>query len=182
MELHAIGSDLGNTVFHLAGLNLRGEVVVRMKFSRRQVLQFTASLHVELIGMKARGGAHFLGQALREQGHEVRLMPAHYVKPYVKTNESDFPYACYFPSGNLFTRDLLIGDVRLRNWGSVASGTPLLDYGVRTPTSLPEIGSGRESQCHSKRQDRLRGVKHFIHQTVHKKNRESQKAGERCHV
>jgi transposase len=43
-----------------------------------------------VIGMEACGGAHFLGRALREQGHEVRLMPAQYVKPYVKTNKNDY--------------------------------------------------------------------------------------------
>ncbi len=90
MELHTIGIDLGKTVFHLVGLNLRGEVVVRKKFSRKRLLHFTANLKVELIGMEACGGAHFLGRALREQGHEVRLMPAQYVKPYVKTNKSDY--------------------------------------------------------------------------------------------
>ena len=89
MELHTIGIDLGKTVFHLVSLNLRGEVVVRKKFSRKQLLHYTANLRVELIGMEACGGAHFLGRALREQGHEVRLMPAQYVKPYVKTNKSD---------------------------------------------------------------------------------------------
>ena len=90
MELHTIGIDLGKTVFHLVGLNLRGEVVVRKRFSRKQLLQFTANLSVELIGMEACGGAHFLGRALQEQGHEVRLMPAQYVKPYVKTNKNDY--------------------------------------------------------------------------------------------
>jgi len=90
MELHTIGIDLGKTVFHLVGLNLRGEVVVRKKFSRTQLLRFTANIHVELIGMEASGGAHFLGRALREQRHEVRLIPAQYVKPYVKTNKSDY--------------------------------------------------------------------------------------------
>jgi transposase len=90
MELHTIGVDLGKTVFHLVGMNLRGEVMVRKKLSRRQLLQFTANLRVDLIGMEACGGAHFLGRALREQGHEVRLMPAQYVRPYVKTNKSDF--------------------------------------------------------------------------------------------
>ena len=90
MELHTIGIDLGKTVFHLVGLNLRGEVVVRKKFSRTQLLRFTANIHVELIGMEACGGAHFLGRALREQGHEVRLIPAQYVRPYVKTNKSDY--------------------------------------------------------------------------------------------
>ena len=90
MELHTIGIDLGKTVFHLVGVNLRGEVVVRKKFSRKQLLHFTANLRVKLIGMEACGGAHFLGRALQEQGHEVRLMPAQYVKPYVKTNKSDY--------------------------------------------------------------------------------------------
>ena len=74
----------------LVGLNLRGEVVVRKKCSRNQILRFTSNLHVSLIGMEACGGAHFLGRALREQGHEVRLMPAQYVKPYVKTNKNDY--------------------------------------------------------------------------------------------
>jgi transposase len=90
MELHTVGIDLGKTTFHLVGLNLRGEVVVRKKFSRKQLLHFTANLQVELIGMEACGGAHFLGRALREQGHEARLMPAQYVKPYVKTNKNDY--------------------------------------------------------------------------------------------
>jgi transposase len=91
MELHTIGIDLGETVFHLVGLNLRGEVLVRKKFSRTQLLCFTANIHVLLIGMEACGGAHFLGRALREQGRQVRLIPAQYVKPYVKTNKSDIP-------------------------------------------------------------------------------------------
>jgi len=90
MELHTIGIDLGKTVFHLVGLDLRGEVVVRKKFSRTQLLRFTANIRVGLIGMEACGGAHFLGRALREQRHEVRLIPAQYVKPYVKTNKSDY--------------------------------------------------------------------------------------------
>src|SRR5213080_3088203 len=60
MELHTIGIDLGKTVFHLVGLNLRGEVVVRKKFSRKQLLHFTANLQVKLIGMEACGGSHFL--------------------------------------------------------------------------------------------------------------------------
>ena len=90
MEVHVIGIDLGKTVFHLVGLNPKGEVVVRKKFSRAQLLRFTSNLRVHLIGMEACGGAHFLGRALRAQGHEVRLMPAQYVKPYVKTNKNDY--------------------------------------------------------------------------------------------
>jgi transposase len=90
MEIDTIGIDLGKTIFHLVGLNAAGEVVVRRKFSRAQLLRFTANLCVRLIGMEACGGSHFLGRSLRKQGHEVRLMPAQYVKPYVKTNKNDY--------------------------------------------------------------------------------------------
>ena len=90
MKLHAIGIDLGKTVFHVVGLSQAREVVVRKKFSRTQLLRFTANVQVDLIGMEACAGSHFLGRALREQGHDVRLMPAQYVKPFVKTNKNDF--------------------------------------------------------------------------------------------
>jgi transposase len=89
MELHTMGIDLGKTVFHLVGLSPRGEVVVHKKFSCKQLLHFTAKLQVELIGMEACARSHFLGRALRGQGHAVRLIPAQSVKPYVKTNKSD---------------------------------------------------------------------------------------------
>jgi transposase len=90
MEIHTLGIDLGKTIFHMVGLNAAGEIVVRKKCSRQQLLQFTANLQVGLIGMEACCGSHFLGRALREQGHEVRLMAARYVKPYVKTNKNDY--------------------------------------------------------------------------------------------
>jgi transposase len=90
MEIRTIGIDLGKTVFHLVGVNRGGKVVVRKKCSRTQLLRLTAKLRECLIGMEACGGSHFLGRALREQGHEVRLMPAQYVKPYVKTNKNDY--------------------------------------------------------------------------------------------
>ena len=90
MEICTIGIDLGKTLFHFVGVNARGEVVVRKKGSRTQLLRFTSNLRKCLIGMEACGGSHFLGRALREQGHDVRLMPTQYVKPYVKTNKNDY--------------------------------------------------------------------------------------------
>jgi transposase len=90
MKLHVLGIDLGKTVFHLVGLDSTGKVVMRKRCSRRQLLIFTTNLQVQLIGMESCSGSHFLGRALREQGHEVRLMPAQYVKPYVQTNKSDY--------------------------------------------------------------------------------------------
>jgi transposase len=90
MNIQALGIDLGKNVFHLVGLDSSGQVVVRKRCSRTQLLTFTANLQAQIIGMEACSGSHFLGKALRAQGHEVRLMPAQYVKPYVKTNKSDY--------------------------------------------------------------------------------------------
>src|SRR3979411_1972945 len=90
MKLHAIGIDLGKTLFHLVGVDSRGNIVIRKRFSRTQLLAYTANVRVGLIGMEACSGSHFLGRALREQGHDVQLMPAQYVTPYVKTNKSDY--------------------------------------------------------------------------------------------
>jgi transposase len=81
MSLQVLGIDLGKTVFHLVGLDSPGRVVIRKRCSRAQTLGFTENLQVQGIGMEACSGAHFLGRALREQDHEVRLMPAQYVKP-----------------------------------------------------------------------------------------------------
>jgi transposase len=90
MKLHVLGIDLGKTVFHLVGLDSTGKVVIRKRCSRRQLLAFTANLQVQLIGMESCSGSHFLGRALRDQGQEVRLMAAQYVKPYVQTNKTDY--------------------------------------------------------------------------------------------
>jgi transposase len=63
MEIHAIGIDLGKTVFHLVGVDSSGTVVVRKRCSRTQLLAYTANLRVHRIGMEACGGAHFLARA-----------------------------------------------------------------------------------------------------------------------
>jgi transposase len=68
----------------------RNKVLVRKKFSRAQLLAYTANLPASLIGLEACAGAHFMGGRLREQGHEVRLIPAQFVKPYRKSNKNDF--------------------------------------------------------------------------------------------
>jgi transposase len=65
MKLHVLGIDLGKTVFHLVGLDSAGRVVIRKRCSRTQVLVFTANLQVQLIGMEACSGAHFLGGTAR---------------------------------------------------------------------------------------------------------------------
>ena len=90
MQIHSVGIDLGKTTFHLVALDDNGTVLIRRKFTQRQLITFTANLQTSLIGMEACGGAHFLGRALRAQGHDVKLIPAQFVKPFVKSNKNDF--------------------------------------------------------------------------------------------
>jgi transposase len=90
MQIHSVGIDLGKTTFHLVALGEAGKVLVRKKFSQRQLLAYTANLQTCLIGLESCSGAHFLGRALRKQGHDVRLIAAQFVKPFVKSNKNDF--------------------------------------------------------------------------------------------
>jgi transposase len=79
----------GKTVFHLIGLNERGHIVVKKRLSRKQLITLTVSLPVCLIGMEACAGSHLLGRMLRAQGHDVKLMPAEYVRPFLKSDKDD---------------------------------------------------------------------------------------------
>ena len=90
MQIRSVGIDLGKTTFHLVALDDNGTVLIRRKFTQRQLITFTANLQTSLIGMEACGGAHFLGRTLRAQGHDVKLIPAQFVKPFVKSNKNDF--------------------------------------------------------------------------------------------
>jgi len=90
MQIHSVGIDLGKTTFHLVALGAAGKVLVRKKFTQKQLLTFTANMQTSLIGLEACSGAHFLGRALRKQGHDVRLIAAQFVKPFVKSNKNDF--------------------------------------------------------------------------------------------
>ena len=90
MHIASIGIDLGKTTFHLVALGEHSKVLVRRKFSRAQLLAYTANLPCSLIGLEACAGAHFMGAALRAPGHEVGLIPAQFVKPYRKSNKNDF--------------------------------------------------------------------------------------------
>ena len=90
MHIASVGIDLGKTTFHLVALDEHGKIVGKKKFSRKLLLAYPANLQSALIGMEACSGAHFIGAALRQQGHDVRLIPAQFVKPFVKSNKNDF--------------------------------------------------------------------------------------------
>ena len=88
-EPSTIGLDIAKKVFQVHGVDDEGQVVIRRKLRRRQVLTFFAKLPPCLIGMEACATSHYWARELRKLGHEVRLMPARYVKPYVKRNKND---------------------------------------------------------------------------------------------
>jgi transposase len=85
-----IGIDIGKNSFHVVGHDKRGTIMLRQKWSRGQVETRLANLAPCLIGMEACVGAHHLSRKLRTLGHDARLMPAKYVRPYSKGQKNDF--------------------------------------------------------------------------------------------
>jgi transposase len=85
-----IGIDIGKNSFHVVGLDERGAIVLRQKWSRGQIETRLANLPACLIGMEACVGAHHLSRKLNNLGHDARLMPAKYVRPYSKGQKNDF--------------------------------------------------------------------------------------------
>ena len=85
-----IGIDIGKNSFHVVGHDERGAIVLRQKWSRGQVEARFANLPPCLVGMEACVGAHHLSRKLNSLGHDARLMPAKYVRPYSKGQKNDF--------------------------------------------------------------------------------------------
>ena len=85
-----VGIDIGKNSFHIVGQDGRGEIVLRQKWSRSQVEAGFDNMSPCLIGMEACVGAHHLSRQFRALGHDARLMPAKYVRPYSKGQKNDF--------------------------------------------------------------------------------------------
>jgi len=85
-----VGIDIGKNSFHVVGLDRRGAIVLRQRWSRGQVEERFANMPRCLIGMEACVGAHHLARRLRALGHDARLMPPKYVRPYSKGQKNDF--------------------------------------------------------------------------------------------
>lgn len=88
-EITTVGLDLAKHVFQVHGVDASGATVLRKRLRRSEVLAFFARLPRCLIGLEACATAHYWARELQAAGHEVRLMPAQYVKAYVKRNKND---------------------------------------------------------------------------------------------
>src|SRR3989475_2118348 len=85
-----IGIDIGKNTFHLVGLDKRGAIVLRTKVSRSQLERRLANVPCCLVGMEAGCGSHHIARQIRALGHGVRLIPAQYVKPFLKGHKNDY--------------------------------------------------------------------------------------------
>jgi transposase len=89
MQVTTIGLDIAKHVFQVHGIDGTGQVLIRRQLRRSEMIGFFRRLPPCLIGMEACSTAHFWARELAALGHEVRLMPCTYVKPYVKRGKSD---------------------------------------------------------------------------------------------
>src|SRR5215472_4323882 len=89
-QIAVIGIDIGKNSFHIVGLDKRGAIILRQKWSRSQVEARFANMPPCMIGMEACVGAHHLSRKLNRLGHDARLMPAKYVRAYSKGQKNDF--------------------------------------------------------------------------------------------
>ena len=88
-HITTIGRDLANSVFQVHGMDHAGRTVLRKTVRRSQVLKFFATVPPCLVGMEACGRAPHWARELSAQGHQGRLIPPHYVRPFLKTNKHD---------------------------------------------------------------------------------------------
>lgn len=88
-EISTLGIDLAKNKFRVVGMNAAGKVVLRKWLNREEVLQFMMNQKPCLVGMEACAGSNYWAREMKKLGHEVKLMPGQYVKPYVKSNKND---------------------------------------------------------------------------------------------
>jgi len=89
MTIITIGIDIAKSVFQLHGVDAAGKVVIRKKLRRSAVLDTLRKLEPCLVGMEACATAHYWAREISALGHDVKLMPPAYVKPYVKRGKND---------------------------------------------------------------------------------------------
>jgi transposase len=88
-QVTTIGLDIAKSIFQVHGVDAAGHSVLRQKLSRGRALEFFGKLPRCLVGLEACASSHYSARELIRLGHEVKLMPAQYVKPYVKRGKND---------------------------------------------------------------------------------------------
>ena len=88
--LASIGIDIGKEVFHVVGFGTDGKIAFRRKIKRLALVETFKRLPLSIVGMEACLSAHFVSRALRQLGHQPRIIPAIYVKPFVKGQKNDY--------------------------------------------------------------------------------------------
>ena len=88
--LASIGIDIGKEVFHIVGLETDGKIAFRRKIKRLALVESFKKMAPCVVGMEACLSAHFVSRVLRQLGHEPRIIPAIYVKPFVKGQKNDY--------------------------------------------------------------------------------------------
>ena len=87
---HIIGIDLGKNWFHVVSIDSQGNPGLRKKFTRAQLAQFAATTPPAIVAMESCPGSQHWGRRFSQNGHEIRIIPAQFVKPYLKSNKNDF--------------------------------------------------------------------------------------------
>ena len=89
MAIKVIGLDIAKSVFQVHGVDEAGQVVLRRRLRRAEVLKLFAGIEPALVGIEACHTAHYWAREIAALGHEVRLMPPQFVKPYIKSQKND---------------------------------------------------------------------------------------------
>ena len=88
--LACVGIDIGKNVFHLVGFDPDGQIVLRRKIKRLALVSEFNKLPACIVGMEACLSAHFVSRTLRQLGHQPRIIPAKYTKPFIKGQKNDY--------------------------------------------------------------------------------------------
>ena len=151
MKVTTVGLDVAKRVFQVHGVDAGGRAVLRLKLSRGEVLGLFRALPPCLVGIEACGTAHHWGREIKALGHEVRLIPAAYVKPYVKRGKTDAAEAVTRPTMRFVpvktpeqqavlmlhrTRDLL---VRQRTMLVNALRGHMAEFGIVAPQGISRV-------------------------------------------
>ena len=89
-DVAVLGIDLGKNWFHLTGIDNRGKAILRKRVNRQQLAELAATLPRCIVAMESCPGSQFWGRRFDDQGHDIRIIPAQFVKPFLKSNKNDF--------------------------------------------------------------------------------------------